>query len=147
MAERIAVPLPIVGGVGHLSPGHRWLAEITRIWRLDDAEWRVAEHIAQAEDELAALLEAAENAPPTVRGSMGQPVANPLYAEIRAHRKSIADLKKQLDLPSELDEAMRIAKLEAAQNPRRPGRPSRSDVRYTVNDQIRAARLADGQPV
>lgn len=34
-----------------------------------------------------------------VRGSMGQPVANPLAQEIRQHRGQFARLMKQLDLP------------------------------------------------
>ena len=36
-----------------------------------------------------------------VKGSMGQPVINPLISELRQHRATLASLLRQLDLPDE----------------------------------------------
>ncbi|MFF4143225.1 hypothetical protein ACFY0A_17775 [Streptomyces sp. NPDC001698] len=141
MAERFVEPLPDWSDRPDMPPAARWLHDVSRTWRLDDAEWQVAMHIATAELELSALLAAAEDAPASVRGSKGQPVANPLFAEIRAHRKSIADLRKQLDLPSETEESMRMAKLEAAlDGGLKRGRPSRFEAQRVHNDMLRAER-------
>ncbi|GAU69922.1 hypothetical protein SSP35_15_00770 [Streptomyces sp. NBRC 110611] len=145
MADRFAEPLPDSLEHPEMPPGSRWFDAVTRYWRLDADEWAKAEHIARAKDELARLEEAADDAPPTVKGSMGQPVANPLFAEVRAHRRSVSDLVKTLELPSEYDELMRAAKLQAAQDPRRPGRPTRAETRSAHNFALNRA-IGAGDP-
>lgn len=50
-------------------------------------------------DVIAELDEAADEAPLTVKGSMGQQVISPFIAEARAQRALLAQLLSRLDLP------------------------------------------------
>jgi hypothetical protein len=56
-------------------------------------------------DIIAELDEAADEAPLTVKGSMGQQVISPFIAEARAQRSLLVQLLGKLDLP-ETDEAV-----------------------------------------
>lgn len=56
-------------------------------------------------DIVAELDEAAEEAPLTVRGSMGQPVISPFIAEARVQRALLAQLLGKLGLPDTEEEA------------------------------------------
>lgn len=77
--------------------------EITSAYELRPDECRVLEDACR-ECDLIDILEAAINDPAeplTVKGSMGQPVVNPLIAEIRQHRATMAGLLRGLKLPDE----------------------------------------------
>lgn len=77
-----------------------------RFWRsltADFEEWRPDElallsGAARRLDVIAKLEAELEHAPVIVRGSQGQPVAQPLYAEVRAEWTVFARLCKQLGL-------------------------------------------------
>lgn len=56
-------------------------------------------------DVLAELDEAADEAPLTVRGSMGQPVISPFIAEARVQRALLAQLLGKLGLPDTDEES------------------------------------------
>ena len=77
-------------------------------------------------DIIAELYEAADEAPLTVRGSMGQPVISPFIAEARVQRALLAQLLGRLGLPDndEDDEAgeLRARKVQSWSNRRRKSR-------------------------
>lgn len=62
--------------------------------RVLEATCREADLIARMEDEL-------DGAAFTVKGSMGQPVANPMLGELRQHRALLERLLRALSLPDE----------------------------------------------
>jgi hypothetical protein len=85
-----------------------------KLWRSIDKVFDFADEpgkvqiLAQAArvaDVIAELDEAADAAPLTVRGSMGQQVISPFIAEARAQRSLLAQLLARLDLPDTEDEA------------------------------------------
>ncbi|MFD4635311.1 recombinase family protein [Streptomyces sp. NPDC058284] len=75
-------------------------------------EWATLRRAADTLDELAALEDAAADAPATVPGSKGQPVANPLFAEIRAHGTTYGALTRALKLPTEAKELAKVTTAE-----------------------------------
>ena len=62
-------------------------------------ETALLEAAARTADELAALEAELRDAPAQVKGSMGQPRPNPLYAEVRSHREALRRLLGSLDVP------------------------------------------------
>ena len=64
-------------------------------------EYRVLEDACRQTAIVDALERELVGADLVMRGSMGQPVANPLLSEIRQHRNVIASLLRQLGLPNE----------------------------------------------
>ena len=82
-----------------------------RLWRqvadnyeLRADEWRILEDACRETALVDLLQKELRGAPLIMKGSMGQPVSNPLLAEIAAHRRLAASLFKQLGLP-DLDSA------------------------------------------
>ncbi|MEG8177237.1 hypothetical protein GZH49_01665 [Nocardia terpenica] len=84
---------------GLATSGARLWREVTSARDLDSAQLRVLLEAARTADELDALHAALTEADPVVPGSTGQPVANPLLAEIRAHRKTLDTLIRSLTPP------------------------------------------------
>lgn len=79
-----------------------------RLWRkvADKYELNADEHELLIEacrtvDELDSINEAIADGTPTVAGPRGNSVANPLYAEARAHRAVLNRLLRALGLPDE----------------------------------------------
>jgi hypothetical protein len=79
-------------------------------------------------DIIAEMDEAADEAPLTVRGSMGQPVISPFIAEARAQRALLAQLLGRLGLP-DTDEALAEKAAKLSQTRSRAAK-SRGRVRY-----------------
>lgn len=75
---------------------------------LDDA-CRTADIIAKLEDELGGQSL-------TVRGSQGQPVANPMLAELRQYRALLRGHLKALNLPDDDDGRAALARSTKARN-------------------------------
>lgn len=69
------------------------------VYRLRPDELLVLEDACREADLIDRLEAELRDADLIVRGSMGQPVANPLAQELRQHRGVFARLMKQLDLP------------------------------------------------
>lgn len=79
-----------------------------RLWRdvaskyvLRPDELRVLEDACREADLIDQIQAGLVGAPLYMTGSMGQKVANPLFAEIRQHRATFASLMRQLALPDE----------------------------------------------
>ncbi|ASW84761.1 hypothetical protein [Mycobacterium intracellulare] len=85
----------------------------TKLWKAilaefdlenEPAKLRILADAAKVADIIAELDEAADEAPLTVKGSMGQPVISPLIAEARVQRSLLASLLAKLNLdPAEGD--------------------------------------------
>ncbi len=96
----------------------------TKLWRgvtdtfdFEDEPGKVhiLEQACRVADIVAELDEAADEAPLTVKGSMGQPVISPFIAEARAQRALLAQLVGRLGLPdNETDEEGQIRRSRAA---------------------------------
>jgi hypothetical protein len=67
---------------------------------LTPGEREVLVALCHAVDQLAKLNAELVSALLTVKGSRGQQVPNPLFAEVRAHNKSIESLQRSLCLPA-----------------------------------------------
>lgn len=79
-----------------------------RLWRaVGDAydlrvdEVRVLEDACRLADTIALLEASMDGQGVLVKGSMGQPVLNPLLSEQKTHRTALAGLLKQLKLPDD----------------------------------------------
>lgn len=75
--------------------------EITDKYVLRPDEYRLLEDACRQAAIVDRLERELVGAPMVMRGSMGQPVPNPLLTEIRQHRGSVAALFKQLGLPDD----------------------------------------------
>ena len=110
------------------TAGKRMWSDITGKYQLRPDELRILEDACREAD-LIDRLEAELGKPGvelTVRGSQGQPVANPLVTEIRQHRQTLKALTTSLKLPDE-DEA------------RAPGDPSAAGRALVANRWRRGA--------
>jgi hypothetical protein len=86
----------------HLGPRGR------RLWRetvaacavlpLDPGEEAILGEACRVADEIERLVAGLAGEPLMVAGSKGQPVPNPMFAEVRAHRATLAALIRRLDL-------------------------------------------------
>jgi hypothetical protein len=87
-------------GVSLFRPsGAALWAMVTDAFRLDPAEMAVLRQLCRTVDELDRLDEALRDAHMMVKGSTGQPAANPLLEQVRAHRKVLESLCRSLALP------------------------------------------------
>src|SRR5690606_5966339 len=77
--------------------------DVTSVYDLRPDELRVLEDACREVDLIERLEEELRDAQLVVRGSMGQPVANPLVQEIRQHRAVLRGLLGSLKLPDEDD--------------------------------------------
>jgi phage terminase small subunit len=110
-----------------IPPPAKLGAKAKRLWRdvadeyeLRADELRVLEDICREVD-LIEKLQKELDKPATqliVRGSMGQPVANPLVQELRQHRSVVARLLAGLKLPDEEAAAERSTSAREAANAR-----------------------------
>lgn len=75
--------------------------EVTTSYRLRPDELRVLEDACREVDLIERLETAVRSGELMVRGSQGQPVANPLVQEIRQHRQVVKSLLGSLKLPDE----------------------------------------------
>jgi hypothetical protein len=75
--------------------------EITTQWKLRTDELYVLEAACRETDLIDRMELEQRGESLTAVGSMGQPVAAPLVAELRQHRTTFANFMKQLKLPDE----------------------------------------------
>ena len=75
--------------------------EISGTYALRPDELRILEDACRQVDLVERLEKALDGADLIVKGSQGQPVANPLVAEIRQHRQVVKALLGSLKLPDE----------------------------------------------
>lgn len=86
---------------------------ITGVYSLRPDELRILEESCRESELIDKLEHELDGAELTVRGSQGQPVANPLVQEIRQHRQVLRGLLGSLKLPDD-DEARAPANPSAA---------------------------------
>ncbi|MCK9496749.1 MAG: hypothetical protein M0R75_14825 [Dehalococcoidia bacterium] len=88
---------------GLKAKGRRFWQEVTGKYDLRIDELRILEDACREVDLIDRIEKAlnARGAQLTVRGSQGQPVANPLIAEVRQHRTVLKSLLSSLKLPDE----------------------------------------------
>lgn len=89
----------------HLAEsGRKIWAAVTERYDLRADELRILEDACSEADVIDLLRGELATSGLTARGSMGQPVANPLLSEIRQHRTVLGSLMRQLKLPEDGDE-------------------------------------------
>lgn len=91
----------VVAPRGLGAAGGRLWREVTAKYELRVDEAAVLEKACRASDRIGVLEEALSASMVMVKGSMGQPVVNPLVAEIRKHESLVASLLARLRLPDE----------------------------------------------
>ena len=91
----IAFPADLAG------PGRQLWEQIAGTYELRPDEARVLEDACREADLIEDLQGERAGAQMVVKGSMGQPVINPLISELRQHRACLAGLLRQLKLPDE----------------------------------------------
>ncbi len=82
------------------TSGHALWGEMVAIYELDPGDESILLEACRTADELDRLNGDIVRAKVMVKGSTGQPRANPLLEEARRHRKTLAELMKQLDRPA-----------------------------------------------
>jgi hypothetical protein len=81
-----------------ISPGHAFRAAFLERYESDEpADLLVLDMAAETLDECHRLRDELEAAGFLVAGSKGQPVANPLLKELRAHRAAFVALARQVE--------------------------------------------------
>lgn len=81
--------------------GRRLWKDVTETYDLRADEFRVLEAACREVDLIDKLEKGMVGASLMVKGSMGQPVANPLISELRQHRVALKGLLGSLRLPDE----------------------------------------------
>ncbi|MBY6708472.1 hypothetical protein HQ308_16855 [Rhodococcus sp. BP-241] len=94
-------PTTIVTPADLEASGARMWEEIAGTYMLRPDELRVLEDSCREADLIEDLRSESRGAQMVVKGSMGQPVINPLISELRQHRACLAGLLRQLKLPDE----------------------------------------------
>ena len=84
---------------GLSAPGRQLWRQIAGAFELEPDEVELLRQACRCADEAEDLRAALAAAGPTVTGSTGQVRPNPLYAQLRAHRETLARLLRGLDLP------------------------------------------------
>jgi hypothetical protein len=87
-------------GMGRTRGGSLW-REIVGGYALRVDELRLLEEACRQVDLIDRMAREVEKSPLTVPGSMGQPVPNPLLAELRGSRQLLQRLFRQLNLPDD----------------------------------------------
>lgn len=100
MADQPKQPRKPVRPADLRAAGRRLWAEVTADFDLGPDEIGALREACRTADELDDLRAALKGQPMTVPGSTGQPVANPLLAEVRRHRATLAQLLERLSLPA-----------------------------------------------
>ena len=84
---------------GLKASGKALWVKVAGDYELSPGELAVLEQACRTQDELDVLATAVAGQTAMVTGSQGQPKANPLFAEIRQHRKLLDTLVNSLALP------------------------------------------------
>lgn len=99
MPERLECP------AGLASRGERLWRDVTGKWTLRPDELVVLEDACREADLITRLEAEVADSDLMSIGSMGQPVVNPLVAELRQHRSTFQRLVRSLKLPDDPGEA------------------------------------------
>lgn len=103
---------------GLSSTSRKMWREIVSKYELRTDELRVLEDACREVDLIGLLERELDGAELIVKGSMGQPVANPMISELRQHRATLQRLLAALKLPDEGVSASRSAAAREAANAR-----------------------------
>ena len=95
--------------------GRKLWREMTAQFEFHSAELALLHQLAATTDEISSLKAALTETKPVVKGSRGQPRANPLLAELRNHRKLADQLTVALALPTEGEAVGRRRRAQAKQ--------------------------------
>lgn len=90
---------------GMLKGAREFWDTVTDTYELRADELRVLEDACREMDLIQRLERELKGADLIVRGSQGQPVANPMVSELRQHRSTLRQLLGALKLPDESDTA------------------------------------------
>jgi hypothetical protein len=97
------------------EPGKVLWRNLTQEFDFNSAELTVLHQLCCTTDEITDLKAALATSSPVVKGSRGQPRANPLLAELRNHRKLADQLVVALSLPVEGEAVGRRRSAQAKQ--------------------------------
>jgi hypothetical protein len=86
------------------AAGRKLFRAVADKYTLRPDELRVLEDACREADLIDQIAAGLVGEPLYMTGSMGQKVANPLFAEVRQHRATFASLMRQLALPDETSE-------------------------------------------
>lgn len=95
------------------TAGKRLWASVHSDYELSSAETALLREACRATDELEILRQALLDSEVVSTGSMGQPVVNRLFDEIRKHRDSLAKTITAMNLPGDDDEEETAASIRS----------------------------------